>query len=55
MRLGVERSIMIQRPKSLIKTLTRWLVVNGLGGVDDILNNMNLKGQTYLVNVRTGK
>ena len=43
MRLGVERSNMIQRPKTLIKTMTRWLVVNGLGGVDDILNNMNHK------------
>lgn len=43
MRLGVERNIMKQRPKTLIKTMIRRLVVNGLGGVDDIFKNMNLK------------
>lgn len=46
---------MIQRPKSLIKTMTRQLVIDGLGGVDDILKDITLKQQTYLLNLQTGK
>lgn len=48
MGLGVEKDIMRQRPKSLIKTMTRRLVADGSGGDHDMLNDMNLKQPTYL-------